>query len=357
MDIDAKLSLIIREPTEEVITEGDLRKLLETTQHPKHYIGFEISGFLHLGTLILSGTKINDFLKAGIDCTVYLADWHSFINNKLGRDWEKILIAAKYYEEAFRFFCPGVKVVYGSELYHNNDAYWKDVLKFSTHMTLKRTLRALTIMGRSEKESLDLAQFFYPSMQGTDVKFLGEDMPHGGTDQRKIHVLSREIFPKLGWKAPVPVHHHLLMGLAKPEEIKGENKLSETIAAKMSKSKPWTAIFIHDTEQEITSKLQKAWCPEKQVEMNPILELVRYVIFRFNDKLKVERPARFGGDQQFVSYKEIENAYKRNEIHPIDLKLNVSRYLNEIIAPIRAHFEKPTVKQLLEVYNQTSITR
>jgi tyrosyl-tRNA synthetase len=359
MEANAKLQLITKEPTEEVITEGDLRELLETNPHPSHYIGFEISGLLHLGTLIVSGTKINDLIKAGVDCTVYLADWHSFINNKFGRDWDRILTAAKYYEEAFRFFCPGVKIVYGSDLYHNNDSYWKDVVRFSTHMTLQRALRAVTIMGRSERETLDLAQLLYPSMQGTDVKYLGEDMPHGGTDQRKIHVLAREIFPKLGWKSPVPIHHHLLMGLAKPERVGGEDdsKLSQTIAAKMSKSKPWTAIFIHDSEEGIESKLRRAWCPEKETEMNPVLELARYIIFRYKDKFEIERAARYGGDQEFASYKELEEGYARGEIHPSDLKANISRAINDVISPIRSHFEKPKSKELLDVYKGANITR
>lgn len=357
MDIETKLELIRRPPTEEIITEQYLRELLETNDHPKHYIGFEISGFLHLGTLILSGMKINDFIKAGLDCTVYLADWHSFINNKLGRDWDKIQLAAKYYEEAFKFLCPGIKVVNGSDLYHNNDDYWKNVIKFSTHMTLQRSLRSLTIMGRSEKDKLDLSQFFYPPMQAVDINYLGKDVPHGGSDQRKAHVLAREIFPKLGWKKPVPIHHHLLMGLSEPPKFQTNDKLEKVIAAKMSKSKPWTAIFIHDTEDEIKEKLKKAWCPEKQAEMNPVLELVKYLVFGFNNEFKLERPSKFGGNKEFQSYKELETDYEKGKIHPVDLKNNVAREINEIVSPARKHFEKSSNKKLLEVYKDVEITR
>jgi tyrosyl-tRNA synthetase len=87
LDLETKLDLIKRPPTEEIITEQELRSLLETNEHPEHYIGFEISGLLHLGTLIICGYKINDFSKAGIRTKVFLADWHSFINNKLGGSW------------------------------------------------------------------------------------------------------------------------------------------------------------------------------------------------------------------------------------------------------------------------------
>jgi tyrosyl-tRNA synthetase len=357
MDIETKLDLIKRPPLEEVITEQELKELLETNDHPQHYIGFEISGLLHLGNLILSGFKVNDFMKAGVKCQIYLADWHSFINNKMGGDWEKILAAAKYYEEGFKFFCPGAKIVLGSEMYHNNDEYWKNIMKFSKHMTLPRALRCMTIMGRSESDKLDLSQYFYPSMQALDVKEIGADMPHGGMDQRKAHVLAREIFPKMGWKKPVAVHHHLLMGIAEPMKLQAEDKLEQVTASKMSKSKPWTALFVHDTEEQIKEKLQKAWCPPNQKDMNPVLEIVKYVIFHEAKEFTVERPAKYGGDIDFKNYSDVENEYVAGKIHPQDLKNSVAASISKIINPIRKHFDKPANKKLMEVFEGADITR
>lgn len=356
MDIETKLEWIKKPPTEEIITEEELRQLFETNEHPQHYIGFEISGLLHLGNLILSGFKVNDFVKAGVKCQIYLADWHSFINNKMNGDWDKILTAAKYYEEAFKFFCPGAKIVLGSELYRNNDEYWKNIMKFSRHMTLPRTLRCMTIMGRTEKDKLDLSQFYYPPMQAVDVKEIGADMPHGGMDQRKAHILAREIFPKMGWKKPVAVHHHLLMGISEPLKLSGD-KLEQVIASKMSKSKPWTALFIHDSEQQLKEKLQKAWCPPKQKDMNPILEIVKYVILHEKEEFTVERSAKYGGDVIFRNYTELENEYVEGNIHPQDLKNSVAVSLSKIVDKIRKHFEKPENKKLLDVFKEVEITR
>ena len=90
MDLAERLLLITREPAEEVITKNELKTLLETNAYPKHYIGLELSGKLHLGSLILTGFKINDFIKAQIHTTVFLADWHTYINNKLSGHWDKI---------------------------------------------------------------------------------------------------------------------------------------------------------------------------------------------------------------------------------------------------------------------------
>jgi len=358
LDIETKIELIKRPPTEEILVEKELRHLLETNEHPGHYQGFEISGMLHLGNFIISGFKINDLLNAGIKCQAYLADWHSFINNKFGGDWNKILTASKYYEKAFKFFCPGVKIVVGSELYHNNDDYWRKLIRFSKHMTLSRTLRCMTIMGRSENEKLDLSQYYYPPMQAVDIKEIGADIPHGGLDQRKAHVLAREVFPKMGWNKPVAVHHHLLMGIAEPIKLKSKDKLEQVIASKMSKSKPWTAIFIHDTEQQIKEKLRKAWCPEKLVEMNPVLEITRYVVFHENKAFKIERLAKFGGSIEFQSCQELEKAYSHGDLHPQDLKNAVAEELSKILEPTRRYFEiNSEAKECLNAMKEAQITR
>jgi len=357
MDIETKMELIKRSPTEEIITEDELRQLLQNNDHPQHYIGFEISGMLHLGNFILSGYKVNDLIKAGVKTQIYLADWHSYINNKMGGDWSKILIAAKYYEEGFKFLCPGAKIVLGSELYRNNDGYWKNIMKFSKHMTLPRTLRCMTIMGRTEREKLDLAQFFYPPMQAVDVKEIGADIPHGGVDQRKAHILAREVFPKMGWSKPVAVHHHVLMGIAEPVKLESNDKLEQVIASKMSKSKPWTAIFIHDTEEEIKMKMRKAWCPPKQIDMNPMLEIVKYLIFHEEREFTIERPSKYGGDVTFASYEEVESEYSKGNIHPQDLKNSVSSSISEIIEGVRKHFEEPANKKLMDVFKEVEITR
>jgi tyrosyl-tRNA synthetase len=358
LDIETKIELIKRPPTEEILVEKELRQLLETNEHPGHYQGFEISGMLHLGNFIISGFKINDLLKAGIKCQAYMADWHSFINNKFGGEWDRILTAAKYYAQAFKFFCPGVKIVVGSELYHNNDDYWRKLIRFSKHMTLSRTLRCMTIMGRSENEKLDLSQYFYPPMQAVDVHEIGADIPHGGLDQRKAHVLAREVFPKMGWNKPVAVHHHLLMGIAEPIKLKSKDKLEQVIASKMSKSKPWTAIFIHDAEQQIKEKLGKAWCPEKQVEMNPVLEIVRYVVFHENKAFQINRPTKFGGSIEFQSYQELEKAYACGGLHPQDLKNAVAEELSKILEPVRRYFETDKeAKECLNSMKEVQITR
>jgi tyrosyl-tRNA synthetase len=373
MDIAEKISLVQRPPTEEIVTMNELKTLFEIKTSPKHYIGLEISGKLHLGSLILTGFKINDFIKTGIQSNVFLADWHTYINNKLNNDWDLITEISKYYEKAFKFFCPGVNVIFGSDLYDTTDDYWKNFVLFSKQITLARTLRSLTIMGRTEKDTLDFSQLLYPSMQSVDIKALDLDIVHAGTDQRKIHMLVREVFPKLKWKIPVSVHHHLLPGLSEPtttttmastttvtsntspsisnaistfdiaiESLSNVSNAEKNfddskVFNKMSKSNPSSSILIHDDEQEIFHKINKAYCPLGVSKDNPILEIIKYVIFHQYDEFVVERPSKYGGNLSYYSSDEVKKDYEQNKIHPKDLKMATSRYLNEIIFPVREY--------------------
>lgn len=348
MDVEEKVSLIERPPTEEIVTRDELVELFKTNSRPKHYIGLEISGFLHLGSLISTGFKINDFLKAGVRCTVFLADWHTLINDKLGEDWETISKVSQYYADAFRLVCPGVEIVLGSDLYSSKKEYWLELVRLTKHMSLARTMRTLTIMGRSEtEEKIDLAKLLYPPMQATDIHFLDIDIAHAGMDQRKIHMLARELFPKMKWKVPVAVHHRLLPSLSEPETTPDSKSLG-----KMSKSSPSSGIFVHDSDDDIRSKLKKAWCEEGNIKDNPVLEIAKHVIYHEFNEISVERPAKFGGNVTYSSYSQLKSDFMQKKLHPTDLKQTVTNYLIKIIQPIR---EKLILnKELVEIIKKST---
>ena len=169
-------------------------------------------------------------------------------------------------------------------------------------MTLKRTMRTLDIMGRKEEdEKIDLAKLLYPPMQAADIHSLDLDIVHAGMDQRKIHMLVREIFPKMKWKVPVAVHHSLLPGLTQPNQDEVE-RAGEV--AKMSKSNPDSGIFIHNSDDEIRKKIRKGGCEEGLTDNNPILEYARQVVFHEYDSKYVEIPEKFGGN---INYKKYED--------------------------------------------------
>lgn len=341
MDIESKIELLKRPPTEELVTVDDARSLFESNAHPSHYIGFEISGALHLGSLVVAGFKVRDLLQAGVKCRIFLADWHTLINQKLESDWELIQKSLEYYSEAFRLFAPGVEVLTGSQLYAETKDYWMNVIRFSSQITLARDTRCLTITGRSKSNTLAFSQYLYPPMQAVDIWALDADITHSGIDQRKVHMLAREVFPKLGWRKPVALHHALLLGLEEPRGtgVDEDTRADLLISSKMSKSKPASCIFIHDDEEAISSKINAAWCPPT-ADDNPILELARNIVFHEVKELVVERSPKYGGQTVYGGYQHLKADYLQGKLHPADLKRAVTRELSKIIGPLRDHFEK-----------------
>ncbi|KKR23426.1 MAG: Tyrosine-tRNA ligase, partial [Candidatus Daviesbacteria bacterium GW2011_GWB1_39_5] len=102
MTTEERTNLITRN-LEEVLTEEELKSLVESGQALRHYIGFEISGKVHLGTGFASMLKIKDLQDAGVQTTVLLADWHTWINKKLDGTLETAKkMAREYFEEGMK---------------------------------------------------------------------------------------------------------------------------------------------------------------------------------------------------------------------------------------------------------------
>lgn len=360
MDIEEKLDLICRKPTEEVITREELTQLLETKEHPVAYQGFEPSGMAHLGTGLATAMKTKDLMDAGIRFKLFLAEWHAWINNKMGGNLEIIRKVGEYFQKVWLSLGvpETVEFVWNSEFVDNSE-YWGRAIKVLKESTVARITRCLTIMGRKEAELREAAQYLYPAMQVSDIYQMELDIACAGLDQRKAHMLARDVAPKLGLPKIVAVHYHLLAGLQGPVKMGGfddDATVDQEISSKMAKSRPETCIFAHDSEAEIAEKIQHAYCPAGQVEGNPVMEIVDHLLFRGREKeFTIERPKKYGGDITYWSYEELEKGFTKKELHPQDLKNKVAQELNLLIAPCREYFERHP--EYLKVFHEEDITR
>lgn len=357
MNVDERLALI-KEVGEEIIGEDELKKMLSDPNYtPVAYDGFEPSGKVHIAQGLLRAININKMTKAGVRFIMLAADWHAWANNKLGGDLEKIQTTGDYLIEIWKacgMDLSKVEFVRSSDLL-SKDTYWKTVMRIARANTVTRITRCAQIMGRKEGESLQASQIFYPCMQCADIFELNADITQLGLDQRKVNVLAREVAPKLGFKKPVVVSHHMLMGLGEPPktELKGADA---AIAKKMSKSNPDSAIFMTDSETEVKRKIKKAYCPEKVIVDNPVLEYCKYIVFEKFDSVRIERSEKFGGNVEYKNYKDLESDFKSGALHPMDLKNALAGYLNELLQPVRDYFEKNSkakvVKEKVESYTK-----
>ena len=332
MDVERRMELATKGALE-IVTEPELRTLFETNDSPSAYIGFEPSGYVHIGQFI-TAAKMAELQEAGVRLTVFLADWHAMINDKFGGDIKSIRVCGDYMRECF--LALGVKdsarFVWANDLVGSPE-YWEKFIRICKASTLMRIKRAMTIMGRTEDEAeLDASKVMYPPMQAADIFELEADIALAGMDQRRAHMLARDAAEKLGWKKPVALHTPLLMSLV------GSGRM-DPVEAKMSKSDPNSAIFLHDRPEDISRKMKNAFCPP-EAENNPVLDVMRLIVFPKLGAVNIDRPAKYGGPLSFSSYDELAKTYASKGLHPQDLKKGAADSLVTILAPVRDHFQK-----------------
>ena len=367
MNVEARAALIERD-TAEILGLGELRPLLESGLRLQHYIGFEISGKAHLGTGLLSMAKVRDLMAAGVQCRVFLADWHTWINDKLGGDRELIRrVAGGYFAEALKasLLCVGgdpvrLEVVLASDMYDQYPDYWAAVIDVSKNTSLARMQRSITILGRQEGEGVDFAKLIYPAMQAADIFAQGVHIAHAGMDQRKAHVIARDVALQLRVAPlcgpdgvaikPIALHHPLLLGLRRPPVWPVPESSARDVFAsmKMSKSDPGSAVFVHDSPDQIRDKIRRAFCPPQEVAFNPVLDWIDKILFRVQrGPLRVDRSAKNGGPVTFDTFEAVAEAYAAGALHPMDAKEALTVRLIDLLEPARVHFADPAHAAML----------
>ena len=311
---------LIRRNTEEIINEKDIPELLKKKK-PVTYCGYETSGPIHLGHLVTI-TKLLDLQKAGFHVKVLFADWHTYLNQK--GDWDFIHKQVEVSKNGFKAAGLDAEYILGSSFQRKTE-YIDDVFTLATKITLNRGLRSMQQVAR-DLENAKISQVIYPLMQIVDIKHLGIDLVQAGIEQRKIHALGIEVFPLIDYKSPVFVHTPLISSLKGP--------------GKMSSSDPSSLISINDSDEEISSKIKKAHCPEGIAKDNSVLQIAQLIIFPRFDNIEIKRNEKFGRNLTLSDYKELEILFLKKEIHPLDLKNMVAEYLIKVITPIRKQFKK-----------------
>lgn len=318
MDINEKLELIKRN-TLEVLNEELILDLLNKKKNPVVYCGYEPSGDIHLGHLV-SMTKLLDLQNAGFKVKILFADWHAYLNQK--GDWEFINDESKKWEKGFKDFgLTKAEFVKGSKIQRNMD-YIDDVFNLALKNTINRGLRSMQTVAR-DIENAKISQVIYPLMQVADFKYLKVDGALGGIEQRKIHMLALESLKDINYKTPFLIHHELIPSLKGPEHGKMSSSIKESM------------ISISDSNKEIKDKLNKTYCLEGDIKDNPLLSIIKLIIFPNYKKFEIKRPEKFGGNVKFEKYADLEKAFSEKKIHPMDLKNSCAEYLSEILGKIQ----------------------
>ena len=322
VSVDERFELIKRN-TQEIVKEDELRDLLKKKKNPVVYWGTSVTGRPSIA-YFFPLLKLSDFVKAGFKVKVLLADLHGALD---GTPWAVLERRYDYYEKAISeiFKALGtdlgnIEFVKGSE-FQLKPEYGYDVLRMASVCSVndcKRAAAEVVKMG----DNPNLGGLIYPIMQALDEKYLDVDVQFGGVDQRKILMFARENLPKIGFDRRIEVMNPMIPGL---------------VGKKMSSSDVKSKIDLTDGIEDVRAKINKADCVEGEPD-NGVMAFLKYVIMvrkvDNREKFVVKRDEKYGSDMVFSNYSEVENAFVKKELHPMDLKVAVAGEISELLSKI-----------------------
>lgn len=322
MDMGKKLRFIKRNIVE-IITEEELRKILEKKKQPVVYWGTAVTGKPSIA-YFFPLLKLRDFEKAGFKIKILLADLHGALD---GTPWSILERRYDYYKEAisqiFRALGTDLKkieFVKGSE-FQLKPEYSFDVLKMASMNSIRNCKKAASEVVKFG-DSPRLGGLIYPIMQALDEEYLGVDVQFGGTDQRKILMFARENLPRIGYKERVEIMNPMIPGL---------------VGKKMSSSMEKSKIDLIDNEKTIKEKINNAECVSGDTD-NGVLAFLKYVIMVLKEdeggKFTVKRDKKYGGDLIYENYSEIEKDFREKSLHPLDLKNAVAEEIVKLLKKV-----------------------
>lgn len=324
---------LITKNLQEVLNPQIIKGVLEEGRPLKIYWGTAPTGRPHCGYFVPM-TKLADFLAAGCEVTILLADLHAFLDN-MKAPLELVEYRVQYYKRAVETILTSfgvpidrLKFVVGKEYQLGGD-YTLDLFRLCNVVSQNDAKRAGADVVKQVENPL-LSGLVYPLMQALDEQYLDVDAQFGGVDQRKIFVLAEENLPSLGYNKRGHLMNPMVPGLGQ--------------GGKMSASDPNSKIDLLDDEATVKSKIKKAFAAPGVVEGNGLIAFVEYVLFPIahvsgkEPKFFINRPEKWGGPVTYTSIEDLKSDYASEKLAPGDLKIGLTDAINGLLEPIRQTF-------------------
>jgi len=362
-DAESRYELITRR-LPEVLGGDAIKAILAEGRAPKCYWGTAPTGRPHIGYFV-SLTKIADFLRAGVEVTILLADLHAFLDN-LKAPLDLVAHRTKYYRKLLLavFHSLGIptaklRFVEGSS-YQLTKEYNLDNYRLASIVTEHDAKKAGAEVVKQVDSPL-LSGLLYPGMQALDEQYLGCDFQFGGVDQRKIFTFAELYLPRLGYKKRSHLMNQMVPGLG---------------GGKMSSSDPNSKIDFLDTPATVRKKIKSAFCEEGNIADNGLLSFVQAVLIPIS-QLRLERARgetgadseegqeatgdqspfvtegapegtifsifrkeEFGGSLHYKTFEEIRDDFEQKKLHPKDLKTVVAESIVRLLEPIQKAYQE-----------------
>ena len=244
-----ELDRLLHRGTADVVREGDLARLLQTTSRPLRIkLGIDPSSAdLHLGHTVCF-RKLRQFQELGHTIVIIVGDWTAQIGDPTGRSATRRMLTAEqvranaetYTDQLFRVLDrTNVEVRWQSEWFGSFTL--EHVFQLAATTTVAQLLARDDFRARFEAgQPLAVVELLYPLLQAQDSVVVQADVELGGTDQTFNLLLGRDVQTAAGQPPQQVMTVPLLVG------TDGVQKMSKSLG---------NAIRIVDTPDEMFGKV------------------------------------------------------------------------------------------------------
>jgi tyrosyl-tRNA synthetase len=276
--------------------------------------GTATTGRPHCGYFV-PAIKIAQFLAAGCDVTILLADIHGFLDN-LKAPLELVMHRAEFYRHIITTMLQAVgvsteklRIVLGSS-YQKSPEYVMDVYKMASLISEHDAKKAGAEVVK-QTDNAPLSGLLYPILQVLDEQYLDVDAQFGGMDQRKLFTAAKEWLPKVGYRERAHLLNPMVPGLH---------------GGKMSSSDPDSKIDLLDPPETVAKKIKKAHAAPQVVEENGLLAFIEFVLLpaarlRGSGEFRVDRERDGLEPLTYTDIEKIREDYKNDVVRLLSISL------------------------------------
>jgi tyrosyl-tRNA synthetase len=222
---------LIKRGTDEILTEADLKKKLDSGKQLIIKAGFDPTApDLHLGHTVLLN-KLRHFQELGHKVIFLIGDFTGQIGDPSGKNKTRPTLDAAQLAENSKTYQTQVFKILKEELTEVrfnsewcNDLGASGLIKLASKYNVARMLERDDFNKRyNSNQSIAVHEFLYPLIQGYDSVVLKADVECGGTDQKFNLLVGRELQRSYDQDPQVVLTVPILEGLD------GTNKMSKSL--------------------------------------------------------------------------------------------------------------------------------
>jgi tyrosyl-tRNA synthetase len=329
---DTRFATILKRGVAEIITEGELLKLLNSGRILTLKQGFDPSApDIHLGHVV-GLRKLRQFQELGHKVTLIVGDWTGRIGDPSGQSATRPMLspdeiernAQTYMEQFFKVVDKDkTEIRWQSEWF--SQFTLDEVIRLTSKFTIAQLLAREDFNKRySSGNPISLTEMLYPLLQGYDSVAIKSDVEFGGIDQKFNCLVGRELQQSTGQPPQQVFLVPLLVG------TDGHQKMSKSLNNQIGIAEPPREIYgkvmrISDDSLIVDYFELVTDVPEQEIaEFKEQLKTHSVNPMDLKKRLAHEIVRQFHGKQAADEAEEyFQGKFQKRELHKVEAKVTI----------------------------------